>query len=269
MKHPKVATASFNGHDNLKISVPKGGDDDSAYDFDMMSEMVFGNFDDFESLERHSRQENWWSARLVDEIFIEGTWKETVYDVYIAHLRTYALYTLRGQGVRRQDCALQDIHDMMVRLYSEYTTKEARDRLTNFAWMGFATEQLGSRPAVHDLNKRDRDAYEQLFMSFYKEAFAYQLPPSDPPPDGWKPVWIEEAFRRRLLVERSKGLIESAAKAFQTRGFLIRQAAENEKARRNQLGMVVMDDLVDRVRKQLQSGPAAGAEDDTDLLIRD
>lgn len=256
MRFPPVVLAERDGRRNVKVNVPAapGGADE----FDLQQEMRFGDFSDPDTLEQHGPQESWWGCLLTDQIYTEALWKETVYDVYMAHLRTYSIHCLRGQGIRRADCTKQDIHDTMVRMFSEATLGPVRDELAQYAFLGYMQEKLGSRAQVMDLHRRDKPEYDQRFASFYESMFVFQQKED--------PVWLEQAIQRRLVLERSRSLVEAVVSAFKSRGHLLRQAAENEKARRNMLGISI-DDVVARVAEKL--GAHKAESDDSDTWVRD
>jgi len=260
MRLPPITDGERIGTNDVKVKVPApvGGYDE----LDLKREMEFGEFSDSEALEQHGPKEIWWGSLLADQLYAENKWKETAYDVYMAHLRTYAIHCLRGQGIRRSDCAKQDIHDVLIRMYSESTPTPIREELAQYAFLGYMQEKLGSRASVLDLHRRDPDEYARQFKEFYSLMYAFQ--------QGEDPVWMEQAIERRLLIERSRAIVEAVVSAFRSRGFLLRQGAENEKARKNMFGITI-DEMVDRVAEKLGMRKAIkdNKSDDSDTWVRD
>jgi hypothetical protein len=146
---------------------------------------------------------------------------------------------LVGQGIRRKDATKQDISDLVFQLYSETRAPDHRTRLAGLSFMGYMIEAFETREAVQRLHREDPAGYERHYAAFMADLFAYQ--------QGDDPVWIEEASRRRIQMERSRDLLGAATQAFRDRGFLLRQSAENEKARRNAIGGLRIEDIAEKV----------------------
>jgi len=231
VKRSRTVDVDFGAGNALILTVPTAV---GLSRHDLVEELAWqGTPDSNEVLEQHAGREAWWSARHVDEAAIAAEWVETVYEPYMAHLRRFALYVLVGQGIRRKDATKQDISDMVFQLYSEARAADQRQRLADLSFLGYMIESFESRATVMRLAQEDKAAYDAHYAAFMADIFAYQ--------HGDDPVWVEEATRRRIQLERSRDLLGAATQAFRDRGFLLRQSAENEKARRNTLGLSIED----------------------------
>lgn len=242
MKRNRTVDVDFGAGSSLIMVVP---DATGGSRHDLIEELAWqGSPDSNEVLEEHAGREAWWSARHVDEGAIAAEWIETVYEAYMAHLRRFAIYALTGQGSRRDKMTKQDVSDMTFQLFGETRSSDQRQRLAGVAFLGYMIELFDTREAVQRLFREDRAAYDAHYASFMGELFGYQ--------QGDDPVWIEEAIRRRVQIERSRDLLGAAVQAFRDRGFLLRQSAENEKARRNAIGGIEIEDLAKRVSEILK-----------------
>lgn len=242
MKRTRTVDVDFGQGDALVLLVP-GAVGDSRHN--LIEELAWGGTPDSnEVLEDHAGREAWWSARHVDEGAIAAEWVETIYEPYMAHLRRFALYALSGQGVRKKDATKQDISDMVFQLYSETRSVDQRQRIAGVAFMGYMIELFDTRDAVQRLFREDQASYDGHYAAFMTEIFAYQ--------QGDDQVWIEEAIRRRIRMERSRDLLGAAVQAFRDRGFLLRQSAENEKARKHAIGGIEIKDLAKQVAEILR-----------------
>lgn len=242
MKRPPTVEVDFEAGISYAVPTATGI---SAHD--LIDELAWGGLPDAsEILEGHSGKEAWWQARAADETSIAAAWIETVYEPYLAHLRRFAIYALSGHGIRRKDATKQDISDMVFQLYGEKRTNEQRAAPARAAFLGYMIEQYENVAAVKRLFAEDRRTYDAHYAAFSAEIFVYQK--------SLEPVWFEEAVRRRIAVERSRDLLSAAVQAFHQRGFLLRQAAENEKARRNQIGSLPIEQLATEVAQILNKG---------------
>lgn len=254
MKSRAAADATFRSRDTFDLDVPTSY---GAETFDIRQETGWDKdfFDDTEALEQHAGKEAWWTARLADEIAILGDFTENIYEPYMAHLRRFAVYAIAGQGTSRSSSTKRDIDDMIFMLFSRARTEQQRERFVHFAFMGYMQEQFGSKVAVERLYSEQPGIYRQHHASFYAEMFSYQ--PMRAVGDAFErsaeSVWVEDANRMRISAERSKALIEAVAGAFRNRGFLLRQAAENEKVRRNAMGGV-LEDVARKVAQIIREG---------------
>lgn len=263
LKARPTVDVDFGRGKELRLHVPVGG---QRVTFDILEESYWGGLpDDSTTLEQHSGKEAWWAARYADEIAIQGDWQETVYDNYMAHLRKFASYALTGQGNKRDKATKQDIHDTVFYLFSETRTEEQRARYIGFAFLGYMQELYDSRTAAHQLFNSNREVYNARYCAFHAELFAYR-------DEAGQPVWVETMIRQRVYGERSKALLGAVAKAIESRGWLLRQAAENEKARRNAMGGILIEDLAKRVSDIMHgtTAPRTSSWDEhKDLLLKD
>lgn len=242
MKRAQTVDVDFGAGNSLVLAVPTAA---GMSRHDLIEELAWrGTPDSNEVLEEHAGREAWWSARHVDEAAIAAQWIETVYEPYMAHLRRFATYVLIAQGTRRKDAALRDISDMVYQLYSETRAPDQRQRIADQSFLGYMIELFESRAVVQRLAQEDKAAYDAHYAAFMADIFAYQ--------QGDDLVWVEEAVRRRIQMERSRDLLGAAMQAFRDRGYLLRQSAENEKARRNAMGGVQIEELAKRVAEILR-----------------
>lgn len=249
-KHQTINATIEAGNFTMEIPVSSG-----THTVDVLSELAWdGTPDDSRVLERHPGLEAWWNAMQTDHESMEAHWKETVYDAYMAHLRRFAIYFLQGQGVRRDKMTQRDIEDARLRLYSKHLSESQRETLTSTSFYGFMLERLETPATVKECQARTPERYEAYWRSFREDMFAYQ-------PLGDE-VWIEDMIEARIDLERDSKLVAAVAGAFRNRGFLLRQAAENEKARRNAIGSSLgLEELVEKLlplmKKKTTSDPMA------------
>lgn len=239
-RQPTITASMASGSLSMEIPTSTG-----THRFDILAELMWGGSpDDSAVLERHPGLEAWWNAMQADHEAVEAHWHETVYDAYMAHLRRFAVYFLTGQGVRRDKMTQRDIDDSRLRLYSSLLTREQRDTLTATAFHGYMLEKYETSATIKELQAAKPEIYNEHWRNFLADMYAYQ---------GDDPVWIEEMIQMRVSMERDSKLIAAVAGAFRNRGYLLRQAAENEKARRNAMGTTLgIDEIVNKILPQLK-----------------
>lgn len=234
MKPKPSVSADFLDGTNLILEVPTVS---GTHEFSVWDELGWGGMaDDTQVLEEHAPKEVWWIARAAADAADAEAWVETVYDSYMAHLRRFAVYSLMGQGVKREKITQRDADDMRRRLYTEHATEEQRTFLLQVAFSGYIWEKYGGKDAklaAEDLYKKDKVRYEEEYRFFRGDMLAYQ--------ETTDPVWIEEMIRRKVTMQKSVKLLEAMAAGFKSRGHLLRQAAENEKARKTAIGLSYED----------------------------
>lgn len=208
------------------------------------------------NLERHAGFEATWEFQAIQKAEEIGLFFEQTYEAYMTHLRTYARYAARGMGEKSEKVTIEMTKDYLIRIYSERTASEERDRLAQASFKGFTIERLGAtRVAESYITMMTPEQYRSNLATFYGEMFAWQ-----DGTNGKTPFWYEAMVALRLKKQREKEEFQVLARTFRTRGYLLRQGAENAKARAMNIGGVTIDDIVDKAVARLRRITAGNSE---------